>query len=66
MKERIKRVRQYQGMTQAEFAQSVNVTPRSVQGWEAGTSAPHPATLRRISALAGKPISWFYETEVAA
>lgn len=65
MKHRIRQARRDLGLTQVELAAKLSVTTRSVQGWEAGTAAPHARTLRALAELSGRPVAWFYEEAVA-
>jgi transcriptional regulator with XRE-family HTH domain len=62
--ERILEVRRLRGMTQQQLAMRLDCSVRAVQDWEAGNE-PAARHLRRLSRLAGKPVSWFFE-EMAA
>ena len=39
------------GFTQAELADAVGVTTRTIQNWEAGVSAPKPTQVKAIERL---------------
>lgn len=47
------------GMTQAELAKALGVTPRAIAHWELGTRTPRAAALFAISRVTGKPIHHF-------
>lgn len=49
--ERIKSLREQNGMTQAALARKLNVTRSSVNAWEMGTSVPSTAILIEIAQL---------------
>lgn len=44
----VREIRQKLGMTQLVFARLMNVSVKSVEGWEAGTKAPGPASRRLL------------------
>jgi transcriptional regulator with XRE-family HTH domain len=58
--ERVVEVRLLRALTQEQLATRLDCSVRSVQGWEAGFP-PSARHLRRLSRLAGKPVSWFFE-----
>jgi transcriptional regulator with XRE-family HTH domain len=62
---RIALARNAAGLTQEELANSLGVTRRSVQGYEAGRVAPF-RHLDRLSELFGRSTSWFLLGEPAA
>lgn len=49
--ERIKSLREQNGMTQAALARKLNVTRSSVNAWEIGTAVPSTAILIEIAQL---------------
>lgn len=49
----IRQARNLKGLTQAQLAQRINVAPRVVQQYEAGTAVPDAGVLRRISTTLG-------------
>jgi transcriptional regulator with XRE-family HTH domain len=55
---RIAAARRESGLTQAEFAKLVGVTPRSVQAYEAGKIVPW-RHLDRFEEITRRPRSWF-------
>lgn len=48
--EQIKKLRTDAGLTQQDIAAMLYMTPRTVQGWEAGTSAMPPAFFELLCA----------------
>jgi transcriptional regulator with XRE-family HTH domain len=62
---RVVEVRLLQGMTQQQLATRLDCSVRAVQDWEAGNT-PAARHLRRLSRLAGRPVSWFFAQEEAA
>lgn len=46
----VRRIRKRLGLTQAAFARLMNVSVKSIEGWEAGRKSPGPAS-RRILQL---------------
>ena len=49
--ETIRRVRQWQRLTQQQFADVLGVTVRSVRGWELGSNSPRGKRLRDLDRL---------------
>jgi DNA-binding transcriptional regulator YiaG len=47
------------GMSQAVFARLLNVSTKTVQGWEQGLRKPSPATLRLIQVFRHDPTGLF-------
>ena len=47
----IKQSREALGFSQAELAQAVGVTTRTIQNWEAGISSPKPSQVKAIERL---------------
>ena len=47
----IKQSREMIGFSQAELAQAVGVTTRTIQNWEAGISSPKPSQVKAIERL---------------
>lgn len=52
---RIVALRKQLKMSQAEFAATLNVSPRTVQGWERGQRSPSHASLRMLQLLREDP-----------
>ena len=50
----IKRVRQWQRLTQQQFADVLGVTARSVRGWELGSNSPRGKRLKDLQRLVGR------------
>jgi transcriptional regulator with XRE-family HTH domain len=61
---RIQKARKQRGLTQPDLAELCDVTPRTVQNWEAGTHPPYKH-LRTISRLLNRPEEWFLYGEEA-
>lgn len=59
MGDRIASARVEAGLMQGEFAQALGVAANTVSRWETGQRVPNTATLRRIAAATGKPLSYF-------
>jgi transcriptional regulator with XRE-family HTH domain len=62
---RIARARKERGLTQEELATRIGVSPRSIQGYEAGSVVPY----RRLSQLAdvcNRDIGWLLEGDTAS
>ena len=49
----IKEIRQYTGLTQAEFARRYGIPKRTVENWEAGTRACPEYTVRLLAYAVG-------------
>ena len=47
----VKQAREKLGFKQAELAQVIGVTGRTIQNWEAGVSAPKPPQVKAIERL---------------
>lgn len=47
----VKQSREALGFSQAELAQAVGVTTRTIQNWEAGISSPKPLQVKAIERL---------------
>lgn len=58
--DRIRKIRRQLGMTQGQFAASIERGPKSVAAWELGTNAPSDAVAvaKRIQVAHGIPASW--------
>jgi transcriptional regulator with XRE-family HTH domain len=59
---RLAQARKEAGLTQEQIADLVGVTPRSIQGYEAGKVVPY-RHLKRLEEITGKPSSWFLRNE---
>jgi DNA-binding transcriptional regulator YiaG len=64
--ERIAQARVEAALTQEELARTIGCSVNSVGKWERGERSPKGARLRGLSLATGKPLSWFFESEVAA
>ena len=62
---RLAQARKEAGLTQEQLAELVGVTPRSIQGYEAGKVVPY-RHLKRLEEITGKPSSWFLRSEMAS
>lgn len=63
---RIRLARLQLGLDQLELADQLGVTRNTVSEWETGKAEPRITTLRRLAAVSGKPMSFFYPEEAAA
>ena len=63
--ERIARARKESGLTQEDLAARVGVTPRSIQGYEAGKVVPY-RHLPRLAEVTNRDVVWFLEGGTAA
>jgi transcriptional regulator with XRE-family HTH domain len=59
---RLAQARKEAGLTQEQLAELVGVTPRSIQGYEAGKVVPY-RHLKRLEEITGKTPSWFLRNE---
>jgi len=59
--ERVRAARASRGMTQAEFARLLDVSPQQIQRYEQAVHRIPIATLLRIAAIFGLPVGHFYE-----
>lgn len=57
----IKRARREIGLSQKEFAQHLEVSDKTVSSYEVGRATPSFDTIKRISRIVHKPISYFDE-----
>jgi transcriptional regulator with XRE-family HTH domain len=57
---RIARARKERGLTQEELAALIGVSPRSIQGYEAGSVVPY-RRLSRLAAVCNRDIGWLLE-----
>jgi transcriptional regulator with XRE-family HTH domain len=62
---RIARARKESGLTQEELAALIGVSPRSIQGYEAGKVVPY-RRLRRLAEVTSREPGWILEGEHAA
>jgi putative transcriptional regulator len=53
--QKVVRLRQRLGMSQAVFAQTLNVSTKTVQSWEQGERRPSQAALRLLQILEARP-----------
>ncbi len=56
--DRIKILREYLGLTQAEFAFRIGKEENTVNSWEAGRNTPHLSTVRQIAEKTGCNFHW--------
>lgn len=49
--ERLRQARDLAHLTQVEMARRLRLSPRSIQGYEAGTTTPSPRVRRRLVAF---------------
>jgi transcriptional regulator with XRE-family HTH domain len=61
---RIAAARKEGGMTQEELANRIEVSPRSIQAYEAGEVIPY-RYLRRLESVLGKDAAWFLHGDAA-
>lgn len=59
---RLREARYVRGCTQAQVAELVEVSLRSVVRYEAGERMPSSETLIRLAVAFGRPAEWFFET----
>src|ERR671920_317202 len=57
---RLQHARRTAGMTQRELADHLGLTPRSIQGYEAGAVVPY-RHLRTIARLLGRDMTWLLD-----
>jgi transcriptional regulator with XRE-family HTH domain len=57
---RIARARKERGLTQEELAALIGVSPRSIQGYEAGSVVPY-RRLARLAAVCNRDLGWLLE-----
>jgi transcriptional regulator with XRE-family HTH domain len=62
---RIARARKESGLTQEELAALIGVSPRSIQGYEAGKVVPY-RRLRRLAEVTSRELGWILEGEPVA
>lgn len=61
MEDRIKKVRQFYGLTQAEFGKKIGVKGNTVTNYENGLRSPSEAVVRAISREFGVSLDWLKE-----
>ena len=59
MGEAIKRARKEIGLSQKQFAEQLQVSDKTVSSYEVGRATPSFNTVRQISHISHKPISYF-------
>jgi transcriptional regulator with XRE-family HTH domain len=57
---RIARARKERGLTQEELAAAIGVSPRSIQGYEAGKVVPY-RRLSQLAAVTNRELGWLLE-----
>jgi transcriptional regulator with XRE-family HTH domain len=57
---RIARARKERGLTQEELAALIGVSPRSIQGYEAGSVVPY-RRLAQLAAVCNRDLGWLLE-----
>jgi transcriptional regulator with XRE-family HTH domain len=55
---RIKRAREEKGLRQEDLADLINVSTRTIQGYEAGETSQY-RRLKAIGEVTGRPVEWF-------
>jgi len=58
---RLVQARAEAGLTQEELAHATKISIASIGKYERGERSPRGPRLRRIAAVTGKPIPWFFE-----
>jgi transcriptional regulator with XRE-family HTH domain len=61
---RIARARKERGLTQEELATAIGVSPRSIQGYEAGKIVPY-RRLSQLAAATSRDLRWLLEGDAA-
>ena len=61
---RIARARKERGLTQEELAALIGVSPRSIQGYEAGSVVPY-RRLSQLAAVCNRDFGWLLEGDTA-
>ncbi len=61
---RIAESRSQKGLSQTQLAEQMDISPQSVQQWEAGKTMPRGKRLERLSEVLDKPISYFLAESV--
>lgn len=59
--QRVKEARYQAGLQQSDLADALGVSLSAVQSWEQGVRMPRARLLKRIAAVTGREISWFFE-----
>ena len=62
---RIARARKERGLTQEELAELIGVSPRSIQGYEAGKVVPY-RRLAQLAEVTNRELAWILEGDAAA
>ena len=62
---RIARARKERGLTQEELAELIGVSPRSIQGYEAGKVVPY-RRLAQLAEVTNRELVWILEGDEAA
>lgn len=60
---RVKSERKARKLTQPALAEQLDVSPRTVQEWEAGNTHPEFKTLLKIAGIFGRPVGWMLGEE---
>jgi transcriptional regulator with XRE-family HTH domain len=61
---RIAHARRESGLTQEQLAELIGVSPRSIQGYEAGTVVPY-RRLAQLAEVTNRELAWILEGDVA-
>lgn len=59
LKDRIRAARDAAGLTQAQLASRVYVSPLTLSRWERGANTPHATTRRQLAVALGLPEDYF-------
>jgi transcriptional regulator with XRE-family HTH domain len=62
---RIKTARVMAGLSQEKLGEALGVTFQQVQKYEKGTNRVGASRMARIALSVGKPVSWFYDEQLA-
>lgn len=63
--DKLRKVRRHLGMTQAEFAEALQINPITYGAWESDRNRIKDlrTIARRIKVMAGTPLWWWFDTE---
>jgi transcriptional regulator with XRE-family HTH domain len=62
-RQRLRRARVKEGLSQEALAERVGVTARTVINWETGVNSPELAKIPKIAAATGVKPAWFFAGE---
>lgn len=61
LQQKLRVARRQMGMSQKELGKALNVTDKAISSYEVGRANPSIETLRLLSALSDKPVTYFIE-----